>query len=298
MDTCKLLPPKGNVDVVLDTDAYNEIDDQFAIAWLLRSKERLNTVALYAAPFFNSKSESPSDGMQKSYDEIFHILNLCGEERPVFAGSEDYLPNDTTPVPSPAAEDLIERAMIYSADKPLYVVAIGAITNVASALLMKPEIKDRIVVVWLGGNSHDWENTIEFNMKQDYAAARAVMSSGVPFIQLPCRGVVDYFYSTEPELRYWLSGKNPLADYLAENTIRYMSKQAGTPWTKVIWDVTAVAWLMNEDERYMFSESQKRRLSDYENQYEQPLEQEMEYVYHIRRNELMDDMLRRILSLG
>ncbi len=49
--------PAGVVDVVLDTDAYNEIDDQFAIAYLLNSKEKLNTKAIYAAPFFNSNSE-------------------------------------------------------------------------------------------------------------------------------------------------------------------------------------------------------------------------------------------------
>ena len=66
--------PQGKVDVVLDTDAYNEIDDQFAIAYLLRSKEKLNTKAIYAAPFFNDKSGGPKDGMEKSYMEILKLL--------------------------------------------------------------------------------------------------------------------------------------------------------------------------------------------------------------------------------
>ena len=38
--------PRGIVDVVLDTDAYNEIDDQFAISYLIKSKEKLNTKAM------------------------------------------------------------------------------------------------------------------------------------------------------------------------------------------------------------------------------------------------------------
>ena len=59
--------PRGTVDVVLDTDAYNEIDDQFAISYLIKSKEKLNTKAIYAAPFLNGKSVSPKDGMEKSY---------------------------------------------------------------------------------------------------------------------------------------------------------------------------------------------------------------------------------------
>ena len=62
--------PKGMADVVLDTDAYNEIDDQFAITYLLKSKDKLNTKAIYAAPFLNEKSVSPKDGMEKSYDEM------------------------------------------------------------------------------------------------------------------------------------------------------------------------------------------------------------------------------------
>lgn len=45
--------PLNKVDVVLDTDAYNEVDDQFAIAYLLSAKEKLNTLAIYAAPFYN-----------------------------------------------------------------------------------------------------------------------------------------------------------------------------------------------------------------------------------------------------
>ena len=43
--------PKGRIDVVLDTDAYNEIDDQFAIAYMLTYPEKLNVKGITAAPF-------------------------------------------------------------------------------------------------------------------------------------------------------------------------------------------------------------------------------------------------------
>ena len=46
--------------------------------------------------------------MEKSYEEIKKVLSLMGEERQVFKGSDRYLPDESTPVPSPAAEDLIE----------------------------------------------------------------------------------------------------------------------------------------------------------------------------------------------
>ena len=44
-------PTEEIVDIVIDTDAYNEVDDQFAIAWALRSTERIHVEAVYAAPF-------------------------------------------------------------------------------------------------------------------------------------------------------------------------------------------------------------------------------------------------------
>lgn len=74
-----------------------------------------------------------------------------------------------------------------------------------------------------------------------------LMQSGVPFVQLPCMGVVDKFTVSKPELEFWLKGKNNLADYLAENAIKAAEDYAkGTAWTRVIWDVTAVAWLLND----------------------------------------------------
>lgn len=130
---------------------------------------------------------------------------------------------------------LAELSNEYSPENPLYVVAIGAITNVASALLLNPEMKNNVVVVWLGGHAQHFQDTKEFNMKQDVAAARVVMECGVPFVQLPCNGVVDNFRISKPELEYWFKGKNELADYLASNTIAEAESYAkGTAWTFLI----------------------------------------------------------------
>ena len=71
----RLRPPTGPVRMVLDTDTYNEIDDQFAVVYALRSPEKLTVEALYAAPFTNDRSTGPGDGMEKSYDEIVRLLD-------------------------------------------------------------------------------------------------------------------------------------------------------------------------------------------------------------------------------
>ena len=65
----RLKPPKGEVSIVLDTDTYNEIDDQFAVVYSMLSKQ-IKVEAIHAAPFSNSRSTGPGDGMERSYEEI------------------------------------------------------------------------------------------------------------------------------------------------------------------------------------------------------------------------------------
>ena len=61
-------------------------------------------------------------------------------------------------------------------------------------------IRDRIVLIWLGGHALNWPNNKEFNLYQDVAGARIVFGCGVPLVQLPCMGVVSAFTTSGPEL--------------------------------------------------------------------------------------------------
>lgn len=291
-----LTPPSKMVDVVLDTDAFNEIDDQYAIAYLLRSKDRLNTKAIYAAPFFNMNSQSAKDGMEKSYDEILKVLKLCGETVDVFKGSDSFLTDEKTPTISPAAEDLARRVNDYSPENPLYVVAIGAITNVASAMLLNPKMAENAVVVWLGGQALHYSDTKEFNLYQDVAAARIVMGSGVPFVHLPCAGVVNSFRISRPELEAWFIGKGELATYLAENTIEHAKQfYKYKTWRRVIWDVTPVAWLLNDNQRFMRTRKIPTPLPSYELMWEEnPNAELMEYTYCINPDVLWADVVEKL----
>ena len=290
--------PKGKIDVILDTDAYNEIDDQFALSYLLKSKERFLCKAIYSAPFLNDRSTSPKEGMEKSYDEILKLLKLCKEDIEVFKGSEKYLDDEKTPVISPASLDLSKRALNYSPEKPLYVVAIGAITNIASAILINPEIANNIVIVWLGGHSHHWHDTLEFNMRQDIASAKVILNSKAPFIQLPCMGVVSAFSVSEADLRANLIGKTALCDYLCKSTIDEANTYAfGTAWSRVIWDVTAVAFLLNDDDRFMLSKIIPTPDVNYDGKYVMRENSHlMRYVYHIDRDALFNDLIKKLTN--
>ncbi|MDI4648627.1 nucleoside hydrolase [Cohnella hashimotonis] len=288
----RLSHPGRKVSIVMDTDTYNEIDDQFALIYALNSPEAVEVEAVHAAPFHNTMSDGPEDGMEKSYREILKIRSLAGRETlPVFKGSRTYLPGPDVPVESEAARDLINRAMAREENDPLYVVAIGAITNVASALLLEPALADRIVLVWLGGHAFHWQNTREFNLEQDVHASRVVLDSGVPLVLLPCMGVVSHLTTTLSELREHVRDKGPLGQYLYETFLGCMDDHTGR--SRVIWDLSAVAWLVRPD--WCPSELTPSPLVTDDCRWaEAEGRHPIRYVTHVDRDEIFQDLFAKL----
>lgn len=245
----RLALPGGKVQAVVDSDTYNEIDDQFAVSYAMLSPERMEIEAIYAAPFHNERSNSARDGMEKSYEEILRILGRLGKPSVGFAhkGSDRFMEGPTKPVESPAARDLIRKAL-EPRTGPLYVITIGAPTNVSSALLMEPRILNRIVVVWLGGQPFDFPTAREFNLYQDIHASRVLYDSGVALVDVPTRNVSEHLRTTVPEVNAHLRGKSSIADYLASEYEKFTNERLPNPefpLSRVIWDISTVAWLVN-----------------------------------------------------
>lgn len=249
----RLEPPSRPIRVVIDSDTFNEIDDQFAIAYALMSPQRMRVEAIYAAPFFNSRSTSPGHGMELSYEEILRLLALMkrSPEGFVYRGSTDYVGATRQVQRNDAVHDLIERAMASSPDDPLYVIALAAITNIASAILIEPRIIERIVLVWLGGHALWWPDTREFNLRQDVGGAQIVFDSGVPLVLLPCMGVVSALRTTIAELAVHVEPTGALGAFLTERVRGYGDEKQTLGWSKPIWDMAPVAWL--NDARTMHS---------------------------------------------
>ena len=241
----RLKTPEGKVQVVIDTDTYNEIDDQFAVVYALLSPDHMEVEAIYAAPYLNNRSTSPGDGMEKSFEEINRLLDKMGREVPanfVFRGSDRFMSDKTSPVDSPAARDLIQRAK--NTQEILYVLTLGAPTNVASAILMAPEIAEKIVVVWLGGKGLNWRTASEFNLMQDPHSSQVLFDSGVPLVQIPTEPVTSHLLTTRSEVEFYLKGQGDIGDYLVEIFNDY-NKGNTFGWSKIIWDISAVGYVIN-----------------------------------------------------
>ena len=161
---------------------------------------------------------------------------------------------------------------------------------------MKPEIRDRIVLVWLGGNALHWHDNHEFNLFQDIAGARVALGCGAAVVLVPCMGVVDAFATTAPELRENLLGKNALCDYLCNYTISQCNGYKKIAcWSKPIWDVTAVGWLL--DGRFMQDEIIQSPIPEYDHRWGQDKRRHViRYVYHINRDALFEDLFAKLTN--
>ena len=93
----RLAPPVGKVRMVLDTDTFNEIDDQFAVVQSLLSPDKLAVEAIYAAPFDNGRSSGPGDGMEKSW------VSLVDAAQAVPSSSDAECSSEASPAPAAEA---------------------------------------------------------------------------------------------------------------------------------------------------------------------------------------------------
>jgi inosine-uridine nucleoside N-ribohydrolase len=125
------------------------------------------------------------------------------------------------------------------------VVAIGAITNIASAILAAPDIVEHIVVVWLSGHPYYWHQAAEFNLSQDLTASRLIFDSGVPLVHVPCLNVTEHLKTTQAEMERFVKGHGPIGDYLFEIYSDYFSDHYAR--SKELWDIGPIAWIVNPD---------------------------------------------------
>ena len=232
------------INIILDTDTYNECDDQFALSYLIKSQDMFNIEAITVAPYSHQKRNvSVKEGQELSYNEILKICNWLNFDttNKVFKGSLDYIQNGYNDN-NEAVNKIIEIAL---KNDETYILGIGAITNIALAIKKEPKIIDRIEIIWLGGNEIEYKDNLEYNFKQDIEAVKIVFDSTVKMTMLPCRNVVSDLRIDITELKSKLDNRKELNKYLIERF--YNDGYHGIQETRVIWDISVIAYMINKN---------------------------------------------------
>ena len=234
--------------VIVNTDAKNEADDQYAIVQALLSPT-LDIRGLVAAHFGTERSDR---SMEESREEIDLLLELMGRTGQVTVanGAAAALPDATSAIDSPGAQLIIEESKRATEGDPLFVAFLGPLTDMASAILLDPEIVRRpVVVIWIGGMAHgDLDpsyNGIEFNLRNDIPAANVVFDSGIQLWQVPANvySAVSVSYT---ELEERIGGTSKLADYLIEQLVEWNSTWNPEPIEhRSLGDSPAISLILN-----------------------------------------------------
>lgn len=234
---------KDKINLILDTDTYNECDDQFALSYLIKSKNIFNIEAITVAPYSHTKRDlTVRDGQELSYNEILKICNWLNFDtnNKVFKGSMDYIQNGYDEKNN-AVNKIIEIAL---KNNKTYILGIGAITNIALAIKKEPKIVNKIEIVWLGGNELGYEDNLEYNFRQDVEAVKIVFESKVKLTILPCKKIVSELRIDINTLKKYLENKSELCNYLIERF--YNDGYHGVQESRVIWDISVIAYMINK----------------------------------------------------
>ncbi len=271
--------------VVIDTDAANEIDDQFALAWALLAPDRLRIEAINAAPFGHGdflaalvaaqqlRGDAPSTtfeqlavdlgdeviaqllaqgpaslGMERSYNEILRVLDAAQpEHRPaVHRGADRFMTDPDDMVDSAAARAIVE--LVHASPERLFVAVLGASTNVAAALLLDPTIAKKMTVVFVAGYPSASPHVDDsFNLLQDRNASNRLLADDVNLVYIPGYQAADTLSVSLPDLERHVAGCGPLGELLVQ--LYHDNPLAAEP-TKpghswVMWDLAPIAWLID-----------------------------------------------------
>lgn len=227
--------------VIVNTDAKNEADDQFAIVHALLTPS-FEIEGVIPAHFGTRRSSRSMEDSREEVDLLLRLMDWTDRTR-VENGAPTAIPDEHTPVPSPGAQLIIDAAMSED-PRPLHVAFYGPLTDMASALLMEPRIQDRNVrVVWIGGGP--WPNGgREFNLSNDIAAANVVFRSKLEVWQIPM-SAYRHMAVSYAELDEKVAPLGALGEYLVDQLVEFNEKVQDQPMEhRSLGDSPAVGVIM------------------------------------------------------
>ncbi len=194
------------IKVLIDNDFCGDPDGLFQLAHqaLMPSTDIVGIIGghLSANGGFTQRTDQSAESVEKA-EELLATLGLAGKIK-VVQGAHAPMTSQDEPVDSEGARMIIEEAKKCSPEKPLYVCVGGALTNIASALLLDPSISDNIILVWIGGQEYSFGavpppgyTPVEYNLNLSIPAGQAVFNkSDVRIWQVPRDVYRQCLYST------------------------------------------------------------------------------------------------------
>ncbi len=244
------------VSIIFDTDANNELDDQHALAYLLFSGNSFNVVGVTVNATYNGGD------IEEHVAEARRVMQLCGVEKsiPLISGANGDFETIRKTIDEPVydgkdAVQFIINESRKSRDQKLVLLPVGKLTNIALALEIAPDIKEKVRVVWLGSN---YPEPGEYNQENDIPSLNYILDQDVPFEMVMVRygksTGSDVIRATRGEIEKEMKGMGPrtepvmgrhgdaftcFGDYSIDLFLH--AQMHGEPPSRALFDMVAVA---------------------------------------------------------
>lgn len=235
--------------LILDTDLLNEMDDQFALAYLTsiikQQADKYKLEAITVAPFNPSlhlKINNIEKTMQLSKIEIEKILNLCNAKFPVYLGSNKYL-KDAKNFNNEAVNKIIE--IVENSNEIVTILCIACPTNVAMAIKKAPHITNKLEIVWLGGNGLGFTDNSEFNLMQDIESVNIILESDIKTTIIPARPVSSAIFLSKEISEKYIKPCGAIGEYLDKLIVDFSKPRLGSG--RRLWDIGVIYEYFNRE---------------------------------------------------
>lgn len=227
--------------VIVDADTGNEVDDLYALARILLEPS-VNVTALNAA-HWQTSHWTIENSMENSHRLNQQLLGEMGLAIKTFRGAPARMYDwGDRAQHSAAAYEIIRQAK--SKDN-LDILVLGALTNVASAVFIAPEIATKLNVYWLG-TTVDFEKKIvkrnDFNPLMDTYALDFILESDVEIHIMPV-SVASAMQISFDEMESAI-GNHFLGKHLQKRWVDHIDSGRRS---RVLWDLALVASYINPD---------------------------------------------------
>lgn len=242
---------------IIDSDIAIELDDQYALAYCLGSN-KIELLSANGGTFGKGMTGDYKLGAKACYEEFLRVFDACGlaGKYTTYMGAQGSVEdNGGKPVDSPAAQNIIKTALSMPEGEILYILATGCCTNVASAIMLEPKIKEKICVIWLGGQCLDFTGILdECNLAFDYAGGQFLLNCGVPLIMLPAHDHGTCVLTFGKDDLQNIKGNGKAQVFFRDefpNQPKFAWDYMGQPW-RILYDIAAPA-VLEQPEIFKFS---------------------------------------------
>ena len=263
----KITRPEA-VSMIIDSDSGNEIDDLFAISYAL-TDPKIEVIGITSAHwnFHPEGGDSSVFDSQRINEKLLQLYDRMDIPHPLGAAGPTGYWGDVKPIPSAAADFILEEVKKLGFGKKLNVVTLGSATNLASAIQIDPTIVSKIRWYGMGLRYDDrkqvW-NKNEFNVRNDF--------DGMDYL-LDCEGLETHIMTATTSQAYefertetfdLLSFRAPKYTYLIDQ----WKNRFPNDRHRIMWDLALIQAIMNPDlvtekDIWTPAENFRRRISVY-----------------------------------